>query len=193
MSYEPQADTLAGRTLQFFRSRRDEELEPRDIASKFGCSVSSVPALLAGCVANGLLVRRKDETQAWVYVAGPKLSATPDPVPSSPPAHARVPAAGAASAPASRRSPLPVLDVAAITVRRDVQDPGRVDSRRAAYFAALDKLDAPKTAIDIDKRYRGAIAKAAQDYVKQAGNHAKRFAFRAHPDNAAQCIVLREA
>ncbi|WP_349745356.1 hypothetical protein [Roseateles cavernae] len=189
MSYEPQADTLAGRTLQFFRSRRDEELEPRDIASKFGCSVSSVPALLAGCVANGLLVRRKDETQAWVYAAGPKLGATPDPSP----APVLAPAAGAASAPASRRSPLPVLDVAAITVRRDVQDPGRVDSRRAAYFAALDKLDAPKTAIDIDKRYRGAIAKAAQDYVKQAGNKAKRFAFRAHPDNAAQCIVLREA
>lgn len=188
MPYIPQNGSLADRVTQFFLKQRDEELTSGDIAQKFNTNANSVSTLLASCLANGLLVRRKDEVGQQVFVAGPKLNslaaadaAGTDTPPEQPPA-------------AKRRSLLPLLDPEALIVRRDVQDPGRVDQRRAAYFAALDKLDAPRTAIDIDRRYRGALAKAAQDYAKLPGNADKRFAFRTHPEQPqALCLVLREA
>lgn len=194
--YTPNDGTLADRVVQHLRAQPLDELEAVDIAAKFSCAVGSVPTLLASCITNGLIARRKNGMSTWLYIAGPHLfrgqhKAPVYASPASPPVAA--PAAGAAPAPASRRSPLPVLDLSSVTVRRDVQDTGRTDVRRVAYFAALDKLDAPKTALDLDKRYRGAISKAAQDYVKRPGHEGKRFVFRSHPTDTTLCTVLREA
>lgn len=201
MPHIPTQGTLAERVLAFFRANATEELEAVDIAAKFGCSSSSVPALLATALRDGLIVRKKNGLGSWIYIAGPSLfktAATPAPAPADP-------AAGAANAEAAwpapkrkaasgRRSPLPLLDVSALAVRRNVDTAAAsLDARRAAYYAALDKLDAPATAIDVEQRYRGAITKAAQDYVKRPGHEGKRFAFRRHATDERLCTVLREA
>lgn len=198
MPHIPTQGTLAERVLAFFRANATEELEAVDIAAKFGCSSSSVPALLATALRDGLIVRKKNSLGSWIYIAGPYLFKGH--AAAAPAAEAQGGNAEAAwptpkrKATTGRRSQLPLLDVNALAVRRNVDTAAAsLDVRRAAYYAALDKLDAPATAIDVEQRYRGAIAKAAQDYVKRPGHEGKRFAFRRHATDERLCTVLREA
>lgn len=179
-TYTPREGSVAARVIELLRSEPSLELSSVEIAQRLDVNSASVHTHLASALQADLLRRRTDDLGTLVYFAGPKARA--------------VQAAPASPEPSKRRGLLPLLDPEALIVRRDVQDPGRVDQRRAAYFAALDKLDAPRTAIDIDRRYRGALAKAAQDYAKLPGNAGKRFAFRTHPEQPqALCLVLREA
>lgn len=185
-TYTPREGSVASRVIELLQQDPTLELSSVDIAQRLGVNSASVHTHLASALQAELLRRRTDALGTVVYFAGPKTRSAP----------AQQPAAVAAAAPAApkRRGLLPPLDPAALVVRRNVQDPGRVDQRRAAYFAALDKLDAPKTGFDLDRRYRGALAKAAQEYAKLPGNTGKRFAFRTHPEQPqALCLVLREA
>ena len=74
MSYTPQPGSLAARVCAFFQRNPEDELSARDIAQKFDAQGSSVPALLASCLANQLLIRDKEEAGTMVYRAGAKLS-----------------------------------------------------------------------------------------------------------------------
>lgn len=134
MSYTPQADSLAGRVCAFFRTHPDEELEGRDIATKFSVNSASVSALLASAMAANVITRGKDSEGTVVFKAGPNLHAT-EPT-NAPSQHTPAPRKAAAG---RRDADLP--DPAALVLTPGVPIPMAAKSIVARYGPVFERMN----------------------------------------------------
>lgn len=77
MNYHPQAHSLAGQVLAFFRANPDEELSVDDMAGKFGVNRKNIHTLLRPALDASLLARERNDEAEYIYKAGPQLQTVP--------------------------------------------------------------------------------------------------------------------
>ncbi|MDT8998372.1 hypothetical protein RQP53_03670 [Paucibacter sp. APW11] len=213
MIYTPRDGSVADRYLTWLRANPLEELTALEIAQRFGTSSASIPALLASALQSKMLTRQRDAQGNMVYIAGPELARVR---PAQAPAAAKegaVPVLTAATTltwpaevppldlvipvmatgkPASK-SPTPLLDLNAITVRRGIPAPVTRESIQRAFFKLLDRLDAPSSGADVQSHYRAPLQRAIRQYVAQAPHQDKRFCLLPSDQGKAFFLLYREA
>jgi hypothetical protein len=160
MAYLPKPDSIAARVCAFFVNHRDEELEERDVADKYGCGRASVYTLLQQSVAAGLLLRTKDEEQTTVYKAGPDLARVEV---------ARVevalaaPAASAAPKKASGRKPLP--PPSEIVIESGIELPPAAPRAQDQYRELFERMQ-PGDSFGCKAEVARSLLRSAQIYGK---------------------------
>jgi hypothetical protein len=148
--YTPQADSLAGRCIAYFRRLPDEELSSKDIALKFQAEQSSVQILLKRAVETGMLAR-----DGAIYSAGPQIGQLAPPATTLAERPKQPPAKGFDNL---RHH----IDLTALQVEEGIpylaQGPGPAGSKWAPIF---DKLQKPGQSIAIPVAVKAALAAAA--------------------------------
>lgn len=160
MNKQPKFDTFPGKVCEFFRNNELEELSTYDIAVKFGGGPRGVHSKLAGVVADGLLVRKADDDQGYVYIKGPKLMqglppeayASPDEVQPASATTVRT----ASKPPAHERAPLP--DPATVPLESGIAVPQGRSGTKLDWTKLLDRMDVGHSAF-LPKQARAMLSK----------------------------------
>ena len=178
--------SLADRVCRWFgiSANRREERTAAQIAQQFNAPSMAVAVkqLEPAIAAHLLLFTRGDD--GMVYLAGPEL---PDWVNAMGGAAAGIPMAKSKK-PRKAVVRLPALDLAKLTVRKDVPLPAKRTREKGhtRWDDLFDKLPAKGTSFEVPREYYPALAKAVQAYMKRTN---RKVALRVVSDTA--CGVWR--
>lgn len=181
-----EAGSAAARIATHLQANPSAALSRHDVGLLINVAIGAVDPLLDAGVVAGLLTIANDMDRGRVWRAGPRLKFwTP---PATAPAAAPAPAPKA-PAPAAKKDPrggkrvrLPPLNPADFPVRNDVPPPLPKFSRRGetSYDAMLSEMTAAPglCRVGLPASHRGAVTKAAQSYLKNRPELAKRMTWQ---------------
>jgi len=183
--YHPTPGSLAERICNFFLQNPDEELTRSDIARKFDvASPRNVEGSLATPLSHHVIVKALDTAGQTLFKAGPNLAAAM--VQASKPKAKRKPAS---------RERLPVVDPTSVAVIYDKPMPPMHVSKKGAnkYDELLKKLDRVGASVELDIKYRAAVAKAASKFTRDNAGTPAAAKFAVRTVSPTHCGVWRVA
>jgi hypothetical protein len=168
----------AARIAMHLQHNPNATLDRHDVALLISVAIGAVDKLLDPGVAIGLLTIANDTDRGRLWRAGPRLkfwtpagdAPAPAPAPASPAPAAKKTTRG------GRQPRLPLLDINAYPVQRDVPLPAPKICRRGEtrYDAVFDALTANGMCrVGLPIAYRSSINKACQVYLKRRPDLAK--------------------
>lgn len=191
-TYKPAPNSKPAKVLAFFRANPDEELQPDDVAEKFGILRSQVHTLLRPAREAELLQRNRDVLGDYVYVAGPALLAqlsrpsTGETSEQKQPAGTETPAEPATKTVAETAPPAPgpgqdgkptrprrsavhtAPNFDDVVVRKGVPIPVMKGHIGAKWKPLFDRAQAPGDSVEFDGQYHGAVSAVAAKLNAQA-------------------------
>jgi hypothetical protein len=156
-AYTPEPGSLADRVCTWLRRNRDEELTPRDIATKFDVPVQGLHFSLRDAMDHGWILRSGTNGS---YSAGPRLptSAALAGAPGG------VPAKPAPAAPHRTRRASAPLDPDAVAIRAGVPIPPRSSNPvgRSVYLTLLERMK-PGDMVELTRKQAASLKARAKE------------------------------
>jgi hypothetical protein len=155
-AYIPEPDSLPARISAWLQRNRDEELTPRDIATKFDVPVQGLHFALREAMHHGWITRNGSN---GAYAAGPLLPVAgatgvepAKPAPAAPHANGK-----------SRRRPSAPPDPDAVRIQSNVPLPKRTSSPGcSAYFTLLERMK-PGDMVDLAEHHAASMVSRAKE------------------------------